>query len=47
MHEDLQAALEKRGANDRHPYVIGTKAVQNNLTVAEHCARAGKLRAAN
>jgi metallo-beta-lactamase class B len=39
------AALAKRGATDPHPYVIGAKAVQSNLTVAEHCARAGKLRA--
>jgi metallo-beta-lactamase class B len=39
-------ALEKRGANDPHPYVIGAKAVQSHLSVAEHCARAGRLRAA-
>jgi metallo-beta-lactamase class B len=34
-------ALAARGANDPHPYVIGTAAVQRYLTVAEECAKAG------
>jgi metallo-beta-lactamase class B len=37
-------ALAKRAAGAPHPYVIGQKAVQSYLTVAEHCARAGKAR---
>jgi metallo-beta-lactamase class B len=37
-------ALAKRGAGAPHPYVVGAKAVQSALTVAEHCARAGKAR---
>ena len=37
-------ALAKRGPKDPHPYVIGPQAVQSYLTVAEHCARAGKAR---
>jgi metallo-beta-lactamase class B len=39
-------ALAKRAAGAPHPYVIGQKAVHNYLTVAEHCARAGKARLA-
>jgi metallo-beta-lactamase class B len=38
------AALTKRPPGAPHPYVIGTKSLQNYLTIAEHCARAGKLR---
>jgi hypothetical protein len=34
-------ALAARGPRDRHPYVIGTAAVQRFLTVAEECALAG------
>ncbi len=41
------AALANRASGDPHPYVIGAKSVQNYLTIAEHCARAGKLRLAN
>jgi metallo-beta-lactamase class B len=37
-------ALATRAAGGPHPYVIGAKAVQSHLTVAEHCARAGKAR---
>jgi metallo-beta-lactamase class B len=38
------AALAKRAPGAPHPYVIGAKNLQNYLTIAEHCARAGKLR---
>jgi metallo-beta-lactamase class B len=38
------AALTKRAPGAPHPYVIGTKNLQSYLTIAEHCARAGKLR---
>jgi metallo-beta-lactamase class B len=41
---DKMARLAKRQAGDPHPYVVGAKAVQSYFTVAEHCARAGKLR---
>ena len=34
-----------RRAGDPHPYVIGTDAVERYLTVAEECAKAGRLRA--
>jgi len=44
--DDKMAKLAKRAAGDPHPYVIGAKNVQNYFTIAEHCARAGKLRAA-
>src|SRR5688500_12681150 len=37
--------LAARKPGEPHPYVIGAKAVQNYFTIAEHCARAGKLRA--
>lgn len=37
-------ALAKRAPSAPHPYVIGTKSLQNYLTIAELCARAGKLR---
>jgi metallo-beta-lactamase class B len=37
-------ALAKRAPGAPHPYVVGTKNIQSSLTVAEHCARAGKLR---
>jgi metallo-beta-lactamase class B len=37
-------ALAKRAPGAPHPYVIGADGLQNYLTVAEHCARAGKLR---
>jgi metallo-beta-lactamase class B len=43
---DKMARLARRTSGDPHPYVIGAKSVQNYLTIAEHCARAGKLRAA-
>ena len=42
--DDKQARLAKRAAGAPHPYVIGAKSVQNYFTIAEHCARAGKLR---
>ena len=38
------AVLAKRSPGAPHPYVVGAKAVQNYLTIAEHCARAGKAR---
>jgi metallo-beta-lactamase class B len=38
-------AMAKRGATDPHPYVIGPAAVGRYLTVAEECAKAGRLRA--
>ena len=38
------AALAKRAPGAPHPYVVGAKSVQNYLTIAEHCARAGKAR---
>jgi metallo-beta-lactamase class B len=41
------AAMANRAPGAPHPYVVGAKTVQNYLTVAEHCARAGKLRLAN
>jgi metallo-beta-lactamase class B len=37
-------ALEKRAAGAPHPYVIGASSVQNYLTIAELCARAGRAR---
>ena len=37
-------ALEKRAAGAPHPYVIGTKSLQNYLTIAELCAKAGRAR---
>ncbi len=37
-------ALAKRALGAPHPYVIGAKSLQSYLTIAEHCARAGKLR---
>jgi metallo-beta-lactamase class B len=43
---DKMTRLTARAAADPHPYVIGAKAVQNYFTIAEHCAQAGKLRAA-
>jgi metallo-beta-lactamase class B len=43
---EKMARLAKRGAGDPHSYVVGVKAVQNYFTIAEHCAQAGKLRAA-
>src|SRR6202035_4543198 len=39
-------ALARRKAGEANPYVIGRDAVQRYLTVAEECARAGELRAA-
>jgi metallo-beta-lactamase class B len=42
--DDKQARLAKRKPGEPHPYVLGAKTVQNYLTIAEHCARAGKLR---
>jgi metallo-beta-lactamase class B len=41
---DKMARLAKRAAGEPHPYVIGAKSVQSYFTIAEHCARAGKLR---
>jgi metallo-beta-lactamase class B len=38
------AALKTRKPGERHPYVIGTNAVQRYLTVAEECALAARLR---
>ena len=43
---DKMTRLAARAAADPHPYVIGAKAVQSYFTIAEHCAQAGKLRAA-
>jgi metallo-beta-lactamase class B len=43
---DKMARLAARKAGEPHPYVVGAKAVQNYFTIAEHCARARKLRAA-
>jgi metallo-beta-lactamase class B len=37
-------ALAARAPGDPHPYVIGAASLQNYLTIAEQCARAGKLR---
>ncbi len=37
-------ALDKRAADAPHPYVIGASSVQNYLTIAELCARAGRAR---
>ena len=44
---EKMARLAARKAGEPHPYVISAKSVQNYFTIAEHCARAGKLRAAN
>jgi metallo-beta-lactamase class B len=38
-------AMSSRRPSDPHPYVIGRAAVGRYLTVAEECARAGRLRA--
>lgn len=38
-------AMATRRPQDPHPYVVGTDSVQRYLTVAEECAKAGKLRA--
>jgi metallo-beta-lactamase class B len=38
------AALATRGAGAPHPYVIGQKSLQNYLTIAELCAKAGRAR---
>ena len=43
---DKMAKLATRAPGDPHPYVIGAKSVENYLTIAEHCAEAGKLQAA-
>jgi metallo-beta-lactamase class B len=40
-------ALATRRPADPHPYVIGPAAVGRYLTVAEECAKAGRLRAAS
>jgi metallo-beta-lactamase class B len=40
---DKMAALASRASGAPHPYVIGARSVQNYLTIAEHCARAGRL----
>jgi len=44
--DEKMAKLAKRAAGEPHPYVIGAKNVQNYFTIAEHCAQAGRLRAA-
>lgn len=44
---DKMARLAARKAGEPHPYVIGARSVQNYFTIAEHCARAGKLRLTN
>jgi len=44
---DKMARLAARKAGEPHPYVVGAKAVQNYFTIAEHCARAAKLRASS
>ena len=38
-------AMAARRSTDPHPYVIGSAAVGRYLTVAEECAKAGRLRA--
>jgi metallo-beta-lactamase class B len=38
-------AMASRRPSDAHPYVIGPAAVARYLTVAEECAKAGRLRA--
>ena len=38
-------AMATRRPQDPHPYVVGADSVQRYLTVAEECAKAGKLRA--
>ncbi|HET9467108.1 MAG TPA: MBL fold metallo-hydrolase [Vicinamibacterales bacterium] len=43
---DKMTRLAARKPGEPHPYVVGAKAVQNHFTIAEHCAHAGKLRAA-
>jgi metallo-beta-lactamase class B len=43
---DKMAKLAARTATGPHPYVVGAKALQSYFMIAEHCARAGKLRAA-
>jgi metallo-beta-lactamase class B len=43
---DKMAKLATRKPGEPHPYVIGAKSVQSYFNIAEHCARAGKLRAA-
>jgi metallo-beta-lactamase class B len=43
---DKMAKLAARKADAPHPYVVGAKALQSYFTIAEHCAQAGKLRAA-
>ena len=40
---DKMAKLAKRQAGEPHPYVIGAKTLHNYFTIAEHCARAGKI----
>ena len=35
-------AVQKRGPNDPHPYLVGLPAVQNYLTVASECAKASQ-----
>jgi metallo-beta-lactamase class B len=37
-------SLATRGSADPHPYVVGQESVQNYLTVAAECAKAGLLR---
>ncbi|MSO56822.1 MAG: MBL fold metallo-hydrolase [Acidobacteria bacterium] len=44
---DKMSRLAKRAPGEPHPYVIGAKSVQNYFTIAEHCAKAGKLRLSN
>jgi hypothetical protein len=36
--------MASRRPSDPHPYVIGGDAVARYLTVAEECAKAGRLR---
>jgi metallo-beta-lactamase class B len=38
-------ALTTRRSGDPHPYVVGSESVARYLTVAEECAKAGRLRA--
>ncbi len=38
------AALTRRQPGEPHPYVVGNATLQRFLTVAEECARAGRLR---
>ena len=52
-HTDFDGSKEKlpalatRAPGGRHPYVVGADSIDRYLTVAEECAKAGRLRARN